>query len=428
MSTKAKYSDNAGRAGVLRPVARRDARVGEAAILQLVSEQRVVTVGQLARLLRTGPAKARHRVGRLVDLGWVATGSFPGFEGEWVWLRGRGYTLAGVRPNYKPVGVVNLFHTHAITEARLALREEYPDGVWVCEREFLAGRAESGVVPDGVLELGDRRLAIEVELSYKRPAERRGILARRCAAFDEVVYFIGPGVRKGVEEALADIEGAPVVFREIPGPRRGLCGAPADRRVFEPTAEELPALRLITEEGLVAVDQLGMLLGSDSDAGIALARRLEERNFVRREFVVGDDLGWLRVTGRTARLAGTGLEAPRVESPVSLGRRLVLARVRADWCSRPGKRAWITRRMLVKGLSGPSCADVPAAAAEAGSRSFAVVVVDRHVSVSRRRRDLLRFSKAYDGVVCVSDEFTLPWVRRYVAEKGLGNVEIEAVA
>jgi hypothetical protein len=321
--------------------------------------------------------------------------------------------------------VVKLFHTYAITEARLALREEYPDGVWVCEGELLAGRAESGMVPDGVLELGDRRLAIEVELSYKRPAERRGILARRCAAFDEVVYFTGPGVRKGVEEALADIGGAPVVFREIPGRRRGLCGAPVDRRVFEPTTAELRALRLITEEGLVAVDQLGMLLGLNRGLGIVLAHRLEERNFVRREFVVGDDRGWLRVTPRAARLAGTGLEAPRVESPVSLGRRLVLARIRADWCSRPGKRVWITRRMLVKGLPGPSCADVPAAAAEAGSRSFAVMVVDRHVSVRRRRRDLRRFSKGYDGVLCVADEFTLPWVRRYVAEKGLENVEVE---
>jgi hypothetical protein len=159
--------------------------------------------------------------------------------------------------------------------------------------------------------------------------------------------------------------------------------------------------------------------------GIVLAHRLEERNFVRREFVVGDDRGWLRVTRCAARLAGTGLEAPRVESPVSLGRRLVLARIRADWCSRPGKRVWITRRMLVKGLPGPSCADVPAAAAEAGSRSFAVMVVDRHVSVRRRRRDLRRFSKGYDGVLCVADEFTLPWVRRYVAEKGLENVEVE---
>jgi hypothetical protein len=406
-------------------VARRDARVGEAAILKLVSEQRVVTVGQLARLLRTRPARARDRVARLVELGWVATGSFPGFEGEWVWLRSRGYVLLGVSGRYEPVRIRQLSHTHAITEARLALREEYPEGRWVCERELVRLRDRSGMVPDGVLELPGRRVAVEVEMSRKPLADLRSAVALRCEVYDEVLYFVAPRV-KGPLEVVADrVGGAPVVIREIPAARRGFGGAAVDRRVFEPTAQELAALRIISEEGLVAVDQLGMLLGLNRGLGIVLAHRLEERNFVRREFAVGEDPGWLRLTARAARLAGTGLSCYVPSSPASVVERETLARVRAEWCARAGRRRWVTRRMLIVGRKGPRRADVPAAVAEAAAGSFAVLVVDRHTAAADRRRDLSLFSKSFDGVLCVAEEETIPWLRRYVEEAGIENVEIE---
>jgi hypothetical protein len=425
MSTKAKYSDNAGRAGVLRPVARRDARVGEAAILRVLSEHGLVSVDQVGRILKVGKARARRRVAGLVALGWVETRSYRGFVGEWVTL-----TRAGAKRDpgglcHLVVGVRQLSHRNAITEARLALRGEHPDGVWVCERELWRRRSERGLVPDGVLEVGGRRIAVEAEMSRKPAAELRAKVVAVSEAFDEVIYFAAPHARGQLRALCADLGVGNVEVRDIPGTRELLGDTRRTRRSFEPTTAELRALRLITEEGLVAVDQLGMLLGLNRGLGIVLAHRLEERNFVRREFAVGEDPGWLRLTARAARLAGTGLSCYVPSSPASVVERETLARVRAEWCARAGRRRWVTRRMLIVGRKGPRRADVPAAVAEAAAGSFAVLVVDRHTAAADRRRDLSLFSKSFDGVLCVAEEETIPWLRRYVEEAGIENVEIE---
>jgi hypothetical protein len=55
----------------------------------------------------------------------------------------------------------------------------------------------------------------------------------------------------------------------------------------------------------------------------------------------------------------------------------------------------------------------------------AVVLVDRGVPVERRQRDLSLFARKYDGVLCVAEEETIPWLRRYVEAAGLENVEVE---
>jgi hypothetical protein len=181
---------------------------------------------------------------------------------------------------------------------------------------------------------------------------------------------------------------------------------------------------LITEEGTVAADQLGLLLGIEEEDGFALALRLEERNFVVREFEVDGDGGWLRCRGRAADLSRTGLGEFVPTGAVGLDCRETLARVRVDWCSRPGRRRWVTRRMLVAGRKGPRRSDLPAAVAEHAGRRVAIVLVDRCVQAKRRRHDLSLFSGKYDGVLCVAEAETIPWLRRYVEKAGLENVEI----
>jgi hypothetical protein len=425
MSTKAKYSANAGRAGVLRPVARRDARVGEAAILRVLSEHGLVSVDQVGRILKVGKARARRRVAGLVALGWVETRSYRGFVGEWVTL-----TRAGAKRDpgglcHLVVGVRQLSHRNAITEARLALRGEHPDGVWICERELWSRKGEFGVVPDGVLEVAGRRIAVEVEMSRKTVCELRAKVMAVSEAFDEVIYFAAPYARGQLRALCADLGVGNVEVRDIPGTRELLGDTRRTRRSFEPTTAELRALRLITEEGLVAVDQLGMLLGLNRGLGIVLAHRLEERNFVVREFEVDGDGGWLRCRGRAADLSGTGLGEFVPTGAVSLDCRETLARVRVDWCARPGRRRWVTRRRLVAGCKGPRRSDLPIAVAGHAGREVAVVLVDRGVPVERRQRDLSLFARKYDGVLCVAEEETIPWLRRYVEAAGLENVEVE---
>jgi hypothetical protein len=35
------------------------------------------------------------------------------------------------------------------------------------------------------------------------------------------------------------------------------------------------------------------------------------------------------------------------------------------------------------------------------------------------------FARKYDGVLCVAEQETIPWLRRYVEEAGIENVEVE---
>ena len=162
-------------------------------MLRLIAEQYAVSVDQLARLIgRT------HRTGRWLrdrwrQAGWVESRQLTADGPSFVWLTGAGARIIGSpyrtwRPNAALAG-----HIEALTEVRLLLEQQLRLGAWVCERS-LAKSLRSGLqdrahLPDGLLDTGRERIAIEVELSLKSRARLEVLLEELAESYDQVWYF-----------------------------------------------------------------------------------------------------------------------------------------------------------------------------------------------------------------------------------------------
>jgi hypothetical protein len=420
---KSKKISEAGRRR--RPGSRRPATDEEVRLLRPISEHGTVTLDQLVRLVGLSEDEGARRFEGLVALGWARTRRYVGFEGEWLSLRDGGAKRSGTGLSVGELHAGELMHRHAITEARLALCEEMPGAEWICEREYWRGPRDGAVVPDGVILVGGTRVAIEVELSAKAAGTTRRMMVERCGAFDRVIYLCPPGkVRRLIEKVAGEVGGEAVVVRDLPVRRLGESSATGGRGRHEPDAEELAAIRLINEEGLVAVRQLGPLLGLGEAAGVDLSRRLEERNFIRRDFSTEKEQGWLRCTRRSAELSGTGVAAYVPTGASGLEDRLTLGRIRMRMRELPGYRDWLTRRVVVRGLPGPRRCDLPVAMVESDSGRQAVLLVRSGRPSAGLRRDLCILSERFDGVLCFVEEVSVERVERYVAALDLENVEI----
>src|SRR5207244_3599446 len=82
-------------------------------------------------------------------------------------------------------------HIEAVTEVRLLLERQYPHD-WVCERALAQRLRSEGTrahLPDAVLETGNERIAVEVELTLKSRARLEALLLELGASYDQVWYF-----------------------------------------------------------------------------------------------------------------------------------------------------------------------------------------------------------------------------------------------
>ena len=165
-------------------------------LLSLVGEQYAISVEQLARLIgRT------HRTGRWLrdrwrKAGWIESRPLAHNGPSLLWLTPEGVRIARSpyrtwRPN-----VALASHIEAVTDVRLLLEQELRLGEWRCERS-LAQRSPSrsdvrAHLPDGVLDTGSERIAVEVELTLKSRARLTAIIDELAAEYAQVWYFAAP--------------------------------------------------------------------------------------------------------------------------------------------------------------------------------------------------------------------------------------------
>jgi hypothetical protein len=158
-------------------------------VLGWVCEQYVARLDQVEALLGEGPQVCALMVGRLCGVGFARVQSYLVGEAQWLLPTQRGLRVCGLvcRPRIPAVG--RLAHIAAINDVRLHIERRAPDVLWVSERQLLMEHAKTVHVPDGVAVFEERRVAVEVELTLKRPFRVRAIVADLEGRYDGVLYY-----------------------------------------------------------------------------------------------------------------------------------------------------------------------------------------------------------------------------------------------
>ena len=190
-------------------------------LLRIVGEQYAVTLPQLARLMDCSPHAARWLRSRWERAGWARGRAMLVGEPVFVWLTRRGHGIAGIdyavwRPN---AGM--LAHIAAVTDVRLDVMRRHPGALWVSEREL--HREISGETggrqrhrPDGLVVLGGREVAVEVELTLKRRARIESIMRELVARYGSVSYFTAPAPRRTLTQLAAEVGAGRVQVLGLP--------------------------------------------------------------------------------------------------------------------------------------------------------------------------------------------------------------------
>jgi hypothetical protein len=178
-------------------------------LLRLVGEQYAITVPQLAHLLRCSERNVRCLRQRWLRAGWVHSHPFGWRGPAFLWLTGRG--IAACHSPYRPwrPNTALSAHVAAVTDVRLLLAHELRLGRWTCERALAQASPSRSTqrphLPDGLLDLADGPVAIEVELTSKSRARLSAIVEELAASYARVWYFAAPSLLPTLRAIAAEV-------------------------------------------------------------------------------------------------------------------------------------------------------------------------------------------------------------------------------
>lgn len=183
--------------------------IGEqyAARLDQVQEQLGQEAGRGAKIEgQISQNAARLVVARWKRLGLADYKKILASDPGWIWLTAKGIHELGLSFKFYTPSLARLEHLYAVNRIRIYLEKEHPDAVWYSEREYRADMVyEKGVsfphIPDGILETEKGDVAIEVELTLKKPAELRAILQELAGSYHEVWYFANKDICTALDAA-----------------------------------------------------------------------------------------------------------------------------------------------------------------------------------------------------------------------------------
>ncbi len=161
-------------------------------------------------------AVTKDQIHRWQRAGWCDYQRFLATGRGWCWLTRKGLHMLGLDVYHaQPPAAVRLNHLYAVNQVRLGL-SHYE---WVSERHIRAHlnvkKGESIPIPDAYIHTEKGRIAIEVEISQKKPAELAHKLRAliRYIPYDEEVgnyrtfyptiwFFVpSPKIQRAVEAA-----------------------------------------------------------------------------------------------------------------------------------------------------------------------------------------------------------------------------------
>lgn len=185
------------------------------------------------------------------------------------------------------------------------------------------------------------------------------------------------------------------------------------RRYCDPSPAEHRALRLLSEQAAIPLDQLARFLGGSLADAVALVQGLDAAGCIEnRRFLVRDH-PWFWPSRRGARLAGTGFpyKAPDV---ASLAHRRAINEIRLHLADRAPQGRWLCERTVYR-RRDPN-GHLPDAVLEIDGERHAIEAELSHKGNREIRQIVAQHSDRYDAVLYFCAPKTYRLLKRVQAE------------
>ena len=185
------------------------------------------------------------------------------------------------------------------------------------------------------------------------------------------------------------------------------------RRASLTSPDEVPALRLLSEQVAIPLDQLARFLEASLADTVALLRRLDGAGCIEhRRFLVLDH-PWFWPSRRGARLAGTGFPY-KLPDVVSLAHRRAVNEVRLFLTDRAPQGRWLCERAIHRRRDAG--AHLPDAVLEIDGERHAIEAELSRKGKSEIRLIVAQHSSRYDAVLYFCDRLPYRLLKRLQAE------------
>ena len=194
--------------GLLRP---RDLKV-----LGWLGEQYGAPVDQLEVLLGCGPRTVQRVVSRLAGQRLMQVHRLLYGKPAWVVPTGLGHRVTGDGFRAWTPNLGLLAHVAAVNDVRLHIQGRSPESAWVCERALARDRTAGQHLPDGLVVLDGREMAVEVELTVKSAQRLESIISELITRYSTVLYFCSPQAHKRVSTLAEGGRWPGLAIRDLP--------------------------------------------------------------------------------------------------------------------------------------------------------------------------------------------------------------------
>lgn len=395
----------------------------EQALLRFVAEHGAIPLDLLVRLTDSNIRSIRPLVLRLEREGFLRSTAYAVDKHLWFTLRAS--TARQLQAGYwvHPPNAISLNHRRAVIEASLELTSELPKGRWVTEQTILRCGSRPAEIPDAIFNFNDERWAIEVQLSRQGAPRTYNRVVALLARYDRVVYFCADHVISSLRAAKAAFPSR-LEVREVT--TASWFTRPQSRPHkddYRPSAREAKLLRLIVEEGTIAVDQLAKLTGRKLSSLRKELTHLERHGFLQQGLALPDSPPWVWCTFKGTTASGSPLSSIWKPGPSRLPRRRALMSVRLALTGPGLPGRWITARQLGHG-SPRGIYTSMAVLEQRGKRTAIVVNPELRLQVARTSRRIEPFASQYDAVLWYCNPTTARCAAAEIARRGLSNMEV----
>jgi DNA-binding Lrp family transcriptional regulator len=196
-------------------------------------------------------------------------------------------------------------------------------------------------------------------------------------------------------------------------PRRGSDSSPLAVGGDELSSLQATALRLLSEQVAIPLDQLVRFLGLPLEAAVEVLQSLEDAGCVRHCRFLVRDMPWFWLNRRGARLAGTGFAAAAPDVAM-LAHRRAINQVRLHLAERAPEGRWVCERTVFRRRDPED--HLPDAVLEIGGERHAIEAELSTKQNHEIRRIVAEHSNRYDAVLYFCGPYPYRLLKRVQAE------------